>query len=87
MPNSVRSKLLICAFVFTGMSLLALLILTKAVEYLFNKHAILIVKALHTYEIADLNGILNEVETSKIRYICIKMLISLLLLIIVSTLI
>ncbi|KAH9804195.1 Two-pore potassium channel 1 [Citrus sinensis] len=86
MPNSVLSKLLVlCAFVFTGMALFALLVLTKAVDYLFNKHAVLIVKALHTYEIADLNGILNEIETSKVRYKCIKILISLPLLILVST--
>ncbi|ESR65811.1 hypothetical protein CICLE_v10010277mg [Citrus x clementina] len=67
------------------MALFALLVLTKAVDYLFNKHAVLIVKALHTYEIADLNGILNEIETSKVRYKCIKILISLPLLILVST--
>lgn len=84
MPNSVLSKLLVCAFVLTGMALFALLVLAKAVDYLFNKHAVLIVKALHTYEIADLNGILNEIETSKVRYKCIKILISLPLLILVS---
>lgn len=81
----VLSKLLVCAFVLTGVALFALLVLTKAVDYLFNKHAVLIVKALHTYEIADLNGILNEIETSKVRYKCIKILISLPLLILVST--
>lgn len=44
MPNSVLSKLLVCAFVLTGVALFALLVLTKAVDYLFNKHAVLIVK-------------------------------------------
>lgn len=83
-PDSVLSKLLVCAFVLTGVAPFALQGLAKAVDYLFNKHAVLIVKALHTYEIADLNGILNEIETSKVRYKCIKILISLPLLILVS---
>lgn len=68
MPNSVLSKLLIaCAFVFTGMVMFLLLILTNAIEYPFNKHEIWIVKVLQMCEIANLIGFVNEIDTSKVR--------------------
>lgn len=84
--NSVFSKLLVCAFVFTGIALFALLILSKAIEYIFKKHEILLVKALHTYQINGLNDILNEIKmTTNVSYKCVKMLIVLLLLILLGT--
>lgn len=61
-PNGIFSEVLVCAFVFAGIVLFALIILSKAVEYLFKKHEILLVKALPTYQIDGLNDILNEIE-------------------------
>lgn len=83
-PNSVVSKLLSCAFVFTGMGLVGLF-LSKAADYLVDKQEILLVKALHRYQKVGPTDILKEIETNKVRYKCIIMLVLELVLILVGT--
>ena len=48
-PDSVATKLLACAFVFTGMALIALS-LSKAADYLVEKQETLLVRALYMYK-------------------------------------
>ncbi|KAG0478878.1 hypothetical protein HPP92_013597 [Vanilla planifolia] len=45
-PDSAETKLLACAFVFSGMAIIALF-LSKAADYLVEKQEVLLVKALH----------------------------------------
>ncbi|KAA8523553.1 hypothetical protein F0562_009976 [Nyssa sinensis] len=83
-PNSVPAKLLACAFVFTGMALVGL-ILSEAADFLVEKQEILLVKALHVHQKVGPTEILDDIETNKVRYKCIVSLTLLLLLIIVGT--
>lgn len=83
-PNSVLSKLLACAFVFIGMALAGLFV-SKAADYLVEKQEILLVRALHRYQKVGPTDILKEIETNKVRYKCIIMLVLLLVLILVGT--
>lgn len=83
-PDSNLTKLLACAFVFTGMALIGL-ILSKAADYLVEKQEILLVKALHMSHKVGTTEILKEVETNKVRYKCLTVFILLLLLIIIGT--
>lgn len=83
-PDSVLTKLLSCAFVFTGMALIGL-ILSKAADYLVEKQELLIVKALHMHQKPGHADILKEVETNVVRYKCITVFILLLVLIIAGT--
>lgn len=85
-PSSTLSKLLACAFVFTGMALVGLF-LSKAADYLVEKQEILLVRALHGYQKDGPTEILKDIETNKVRYKCIIMLILLLVLILVGTII
>ncbi|KAE9456584.1 hypothetical protein C3L33_11524, partial [Rhododendron williamsianum] len=80
-PNGTLSKLLACAFVFTGMALVGL-ILSKAADYLVEKQeTLLISKTLHTGR----TEMLKELEKNKVRYKCFMMLAFLLVLIVVGT--
>jgi potassium channel subfamily K len=83
-PDSVLTKLLACAFVFTGMALVGL-ILTKAADYLVEKQEILLVKALHMRQKPGPADILKDIETNGVRYKCITVFILLLVLIISGT--
>ncbi|KAB2615405.1 two-pore potassium channel 1-like [Pyrus ussuriensis x Pyrus communis] len=83
-PNSVLSKLLACAFVFSGMALIGM-ILSKAADYLVEKQELLLVKALHTSKKVGHIEILKDIETNSLRYKCIVVFILLLLLILVGT--
>jgi potassium channel subfamily K len=83
-PDSALTKLLACAFVFTGMALVGL-ILSKAADYLVEKQEILLVKALHMRQKPGRTDILKEVETNGLRYKCISAFILLLVLIIAGT--
>ncbi|XP_048446308.1 two-pore potassium channel 1 isoform X2 [Pyrus x bretschneideri] len=83
-PNSVLSKLLACAFVFSGMALVGM-ILSKAADYLVEKQELLLVKALHTSKKVGHIEILKDIETNSLRYKCIVVFILLLLLIIGGT--
>lgn len=83
-PNNTVSKLLACAFVFTGMALGAL-ILGKAADYLVEKQEILLVRAMHMHQNVHKSEILKEAETHRIRYKCISVFILILVLIVVGT--
>lgn len=83
-PDSVLTKLLACAFVFTGMALVGL-ILSKAADYLVEKQEILLVKAFHMRKKHGPADILKDVETNRVRYKCIIVFILLLVLIIIGT--
>ncbi|XP_008244583.1 PREDICTED: two-pore potassium channel 1 [Prunus mume] len=83
-PNSILSKLLACAFVFTGMALVGL-ILSKAADYLVEKQEILLVKALHMHEKVGHIQVLKDAETNSLKYKCIVALILLLVLISAGT--
>ncbi|KAE8125390.1 hypothetical protein FH972_020203 [Carpinus fangiana] len=83
-PDSVLTKLLACAFVFTGMALVGL-ILTKAADYLVEKQEILLVRALHMRQKPGPADILKDIETNGVRYKCITVFILLLVLIISGT--
>ncbi|KAM7495643.1 hypothetical protein LguiB_030252 [Lonicera macranthoides] len=83
-PDSVASKLLACAFVFSGMALVGL-ILCKGADYLVEKQEILLVKALHLREKVGQVEIQKEIEFNKSRYKCLVVLAFLVVLIVVGT--
>lgn len=83
-PNSTPTKLLACAFVFTGMALVGL-ILSKAADCLVDKQETLLVKALHIREKVNQTEIQKEIETNKVRYKCFLVFSFLLVLIVVGT--
>ncbi|XP_062015007.1 two-pore potassium channel 1-like [Rosa rugosa] len=83
-PDSTLAKLLACAFGFTGMALVGL-ILTKAADYLVEKQEILLMKALHVHPKFGQTDVLKEVETNNMRYKCITVFILLLVLMISGT--
>ncbi|BFG29876.1 hypothetical protein CerSpe_161500 [Prunus speciosa] len=83
-PNSILSKLLACAFVFTGMALVGL-ILSKAADYLVEKQEMLLVKALHMHQKVGHIQVLKDVETNSLKYKCIVAFILLLVLISAGT--
>ncbi|KAF8409725.1 hypothetical protein HHK36_005804 [Tetracentron sinense] len=83
-PNSVPTKLLACAFVFTGMALCGL-ILIKAADYLVEKQEVHLVKALHMHQKIGPTDIRNEIEANRVKYKLLMILVLLLLLILVGT--
>lgn len=83
-PDSVLSKLLVCAFVFIGMGLGGLM-LSKAADYLVEKQEIFLIKALHIPQKLSPMDMHKEVETHRVRYKCILHLIIVLVHIIVGT--
>ncbi|XP_057723249.1 two-pore potassium channel 1 [Arachis stenosperma] len=83
-PNSNLTKLLACAFVFTGMALVGL-ILGKAADYLVEKQEFLLVKALHMHQNVGQREILKEVEVNKTRYKFLLAFFLLLIMIIAGT--
>ncbi|KAJ9672379.1 hypothetical protein PVL29_025842 [Vitis rotundifolia] len=83
-PDSVATKLLACAFVFTGMALIALS-LSKAADYLVEKQETLLVRALYMYKDVGMAEILKEMETNKMRYKCFMVFLLLLVVIIGGT--
>lgn len=82
LPNSTATKLLACAFVFTGMALVAL-ILSRAADCLVENQEILLVKAFHLRKKANALETLREMETNRVRYRCI--LLSILLLVLIAS--
>ncbi|KAM7492776.1 hypothetical protein LguiA_035697 [Lonicera macranthoides] len=83
-PNSVASKLLACAFVFSGMALVGLL-LCKGADYLVEKQEMLLVKALHLRQNVGQIEIQKEIEGKKKSYKCFMALAFLLVLIVGGT--
>ncbi|XP_073027605.1 two-pore potassium channel 1-like [Primulina eburnea] len=83
-PNSASTKLFACAFVFTGMALLALTI-SKGADYLVERQEVLLIKAMHLRRKLGPSDILKEMENNRVRYKCFMMLSILVVLIIVGT--
>ncbi|KAF6153739.1 hypothetical protein GIB67_000972 [Kingdonia uniflora] len=83
-PDSIASKLLACAFVFTGMALIGL-ILSNSADYLVEKQEFLLVKALHIRQKIGTTEIVKEVEANKVKYKFLVTLILLVVLILVGT--
>lgn len=83
-PDSTTSKLLACAFVFSGMALVCL-ILSKAADYLVEKQEILLVKALHLNQEVGQLDMLKEIETNRVRYKCFMVMTFLVVLIVIGT--
>ncbi|KAK6133022.1 hypothetical protein DH2020_033232 [Rehmannia glutinosa] len=83
-PNSAATKLLACAFVFSGMALVGLT-LSRGADYIVEKQEILLIKALHMRQKLGPTEILKELETNKVRYKCFTMMAVLVLLFFVGT--
>ncbi|CAN6297757.1 unnamed protein product [Urochloa humidicola] len=66
-PNSNTTKLLACAFVFTGMAIIALFI-SKAADYIVEKQEVLFFKALHMNMKGGEARMLRAMETNRIKY-------------------
>ncbi|KAL6195918.1 hypothetical protein ACLB2K_031535 [Fragaria x ananassa] len=64
-PDSILAKLLACAFVFTGMALVGL-ILSQAADYLVEKQEILLIKVFHVHQKFGETDVLKEVETNSL---------------------
>ncbi|KAK3199975.1 hypothetical protein Dsin_023390 [Dipteronia sinensis] len=85
-PGSNLSKLLACAFVFSGMALGGLIV-SKGADYLVEKQEILLVKALHINQKVGPSDIMKEIETNKVRYKFFVVSILLLVLFLVGTIV
>ncbi|PON33375.1 Two pore domain potassium channel [Parasponia andersonii] len=83
-PSSKASKLLACAFVFTGMALVGMT-LSKAADYLVEKQELLLVRALNMRKRIAYAEVLKEAEANRARYKCILVFVILLVLIISGT--
>lgn len=83
-PESVATKLLACAFVFTGMALIALG-LSKAADYLVEKQEMILVRALHMNQDVGTVEMMKELETNRVKYKCLVMSLVLLVVIIAGT--
>ncbi|TVU44979.1 hypothetical protein EJB05_04445, partial [Eragrostis curvula] len=66
-PNSDATKLLACAFVFTGMAIIALFI-SRAADYLVEKQELLFFKALHMNMKGGEAKMLRTMEANRIKY-------------------
>lgn len=83
-PNSVASKLLACAFVFSGMVLIGLTV-SKGADYLVEKQEILLVKALHMSKKTGSTEVLKEMEDNKVHYKCVVAIALFIVLVLVGT--
>ncbi|KAK4771116.1 hypothetical protein SAY87_031648 [Trapa incisa] len=81
-PATILTKLLACAFVFSGMALIGLII-SKAADYLFEKQEVPLLKALHLNKKLSPSEI--ETEIHQARYKCNTVLFILALLIVSGT--
>ncbi|XP_068669458.1 two-pore potassium channel 1-like [Aristolochia californica] len=83
-PNSVATKLLACAFVFSGVALVGM-ILSKAADYLVEKQELLFVKAVNIRRQVGATEIVKELEMNRVKYKFLMVTIALLILIAVGT--
>ncbi|MED6196290.1 hypothetical protein PIB30_046103 [Stylosanthes scabra] len=83
-PDSSLTKLLACAFVFSVMPLVGL-ILGKAADYLVEKQQVYLVKAMKIHQNVSQREILKKVEVNKARYKFLLAFFLLLIMIIVGT--
>ncbi|XP_057765077.1 two-pore potassium channel 1 [Salvia miltiorrhiza] len=81
-PDSTMSKLLACIFVFVGMALVGLL-LSKAVDDIVENQEVFLVRVMH---LRDKCEMLKEVETNKVKYKFLTVLIALAMFMIAGTL-
>ncbi|XP_062214562.1 two pore potassium channel a-like [Phragmites australis] len=66
-PNSDTTKLLACAFVFTGMAIIALFV-SKSADYLVEKQEVLFFKALHMNMKAGEAKMFRAIEKNRVKY-------------------
>ncbi|KAK7363851.1 hypothetical protein VNO77_06010 [Canavalia gladiata] len=66
-PNSPLAKLLACVYVFTGMALVGL-ILSKAADYIVEKHEVFLVRAIYKGGKFGPQELSKELETNKTKY-------------------
>ncbi|KAJ8429461.1 hypothetical protein Cgig2_015313 [Carnegiea gigantea] len=83
-PDSVLAKLLACAFAFSGMALVGL-VLSEGADYLVEKQEVLLVRALNAHQKLGPSDFMKEIETKKAAYKCLLVFIVLLVLIITGT--
>ncbi|XP_059301056.1 two-pore potassium channel 1-like [Lycium ferocissimum] len=83
-PDSATTKLLASFFVFSGMAFVGM-VLSKGADYLVEKQETLLIKAMHMRDKAGPSEILEELETNKVRYKCIVITASLVVLMVVGT--
>ncbi|KAG9443488.1 hypothetical protein H6P81_014828 [Aristolochia fimbriata] len=83
-PNSVATKLLACAFVFSGVALVGM-ILSKAADYLVEKQELLFVRAVNIRRQVGATEIAKELETNRVKYKFLMVTIALAILIVVGT--
>ncbi|KAL2927810.1 Two-pore potassium channel 1 [Bienertia sinuspersici] len=83
-PQSTLSKLLACAFVFSGMALVGT-VLSQGADYLVEKQEALIVRALESRKKLQPDDIMKEIETRKLRYKCAVVALILFILVISGT--
>ncbi|XP_074320169.1 two-pore potassium channel 1-like [Silene latifolia] len=69
-PRTALAKLLACAFVFSGMALIVL-VLSKAADYLVEKQEGLIKSARRMRRKFRPDDILKEIETKKVKHKCV----------------
>ncbi|XP_076907344.1 two-pore potassium channel 1-like [Bidens hawaiensis] len=70
LPNSTTTKLLACAFVFSGMALVGFC-LSRAADCLVENQEVLLIKAMHLRREPNSMETLKEMETNRVRYRCI----------------
>ncbi|KAM0063817.1 putative Two pore domain potassium channel [Helianthus debilis subsp. tardiflorus] len=71
LPNSTATKLLACAFMFSGMALVGLC-LSRVVDALVVNQETLLIKAIHFRREANSMETLTEMETNRVKYKCIR---------------
>ncbi|KAG6418963.1 hypothetical protein SASPL_121170 [Salvia splendens] len=84
-PDRTMSKMLACIFVFVGMALVGLL-LSKAVDDIVENQEIFLVRVMHLHDKCDSAEMLKEVETNKVKYKFLTLLISLVMFMAAGTL-
>lgn len=83
-PNSPAAKLLASFFVFSGMALVGT-VLSKGADYLVEKQETLLIKALHMRDKVGPSDILEEFEVNRVRYKCVIVTATLVVLMVVGT--
>lgn len=83
-PNSPAAKLLASFFVFSGMALVGT-VLSKGADYLVEKQETLLIKALHMRDKVGPSDILEEFEVNRVRYKCVVVTATLVVLMVVGT--
>ncbi|KAJ0963535.1 hypothetical protein J5N97_028657 [Dioscorea zingiberensis] len=83
-PNSVTAKLLACAFVFSGMAIVAIFV-SNAADYLVDKQEALLVRTLHLNKNNGRAHLNRETEMNKVKHKLCMMAMFLLCLMLIGT--